>query len=87
MWAYAEELPRLAARRQIDAADVALQTRMAAQSREGAESFRQWLMTLTRQAQHVIQAAEAITFNGVVVGVNGLARRLKRVFGSGVERD
>jgi hypothetical protein len=86
MLAYSEQVPRLQARRQLDAADVALHARMATSSHAGSESWQQWFAAMTRQAQHIVRD-DVITLNGVVVGVERLARGLRRVFGGGVDRE
>lgn len=86
MLAYADEVPRLQARRQLDAADVALHARMATTSKEGSESFRAWFSAMTRQAQHIIRE-QLLTLNGVSVGFDALARGLRRTFGGGVDRE
>jgi hypothetical protein len=87
MMAYADELPRLKARRQLDAADVALQAHTATLSKEGSESFRRWVSATTRQARRAIRDATFLTLNGVAVGFDALARSLNRTFGGGTEHE
>jgi hypothetical protein len=87
MLAYAEEMPRLKARRQLDAADVAIVTRVATQSQEGSKSFQQWVSATTREARRVIRDAGVVTLNGLAVSFDGLARGLGWAFGGGVDRE